>query len=82
VTLVIGGASFDVLHLEDRTVASAGGAGMYTAMAARRCGAQTAMFGPRPDPCSERLKPVAEHLTEWLGPVISTGYLSNPTVAV
>jgi len=47
--LVIGSASSEVLHLEDRTVASVGGAGMYTAMAARRCGAQTAMFGPRPN---------------------------------
>ena len=49
--LVIGGASIDVLHLKDRTITSAGGAGMYTAMAARRCGAQTAMFSARPDPC-------------------------------
>jgi sugar/nucleoside kinase (ribokinase family) len=69
--LVIGGASSDVLHLEDRTVVCAGGAGMYTAMAARRCGAQTSLFGPRPDPCPEPLKPVAGHLTEWLGPVVS-----------
>jgi sugar/nucleoside kinase (ribokinase family) len=68
--LVIGGASFGVLHLEDRVADSLGGAGMYTAMAARRCGAQVALFGPRPDPCPERLKPVAEHLTEWLGPAI------------
>jgi sugar/nucleoside kinase (ribokinase family) len=73
--LVIGGASFDVLHLEDRTVASAGGAGMYTAMAAHRCGAQVALFGPRPDPCPERLQPVAGRLTEWLGPVISPAQL-------
>ena len=73
--LVIGSASSEVLYLEDRTVASVGGAGMYAAMAARRCGAQTAMFGPRPDPCSERLKPVAERLTEWLGPVISPAQL-------
>ena len=65
--LVIGEASFDVLHLKDRTVDSVGGAGMYTAMAARRCGAQVAMFGLCPDPCPERLKPVAGHLTEWLG---------------
>ena len=35
--LVISGASFDVLQLQDRTVESAGGAGMYTAMAARWC---------------------------------------------
>jgi len=69
--LVIGGASFDVLHLKGRTVDSVGGAGMYTAMAARRCGARVALFGPRPDPCPERLKTVAGHLMEWLGPVIS-----------
>jgi sugar/nucleoside kinase (ribokinase family) len=68
--LVIGGASIDVLHLKKRTVTCAGGAGVYTAMAARRCGAQTALYGPRPDPCPEHLRPVAGHLTEWLGPVI------------
>jgi sugar/nucleoside kinase (ribokinase family) len=73
--LVIGGASSDVLHLEDRTVACAGGAGMYTAMAARRCGAQVALFGPRPDPCPDNLKPVSMNLSEWLGPVISPAQL-------
>ena len=69
--LVIGGASFDVLHLADQTVESVGGAGMYTAMAARRCGAQVSMLSPRPDPPPERLKPIAGHLVEWLGPDIS-----------
>lgn len=69
--LVIGGASSDILHLADQTVACAGGAGMYTAMAARRSGIQAAMFGPRPDPCPEDLKPVAKHLSEWLGPVVA-----------
>jgi ribokinase len=69
--LVVGGASFDVLHLEDRTVESVGGAGMYTAMAARRCGAHVSMLSPRPDPPPERLKPIAGHLVEWLGPDIS-----------
>ena len=73
--LVIGGASSDVLHLEDRIVNCAGGAGMYTAMAAWRCGAQVALFGPRPDPCTEPLKPVARHLTEWLGPVVPPAQL-------
>jgi hypothetical protein len=67
--LVIGGASFDVLHLEDRTVESVGGAGLYTAMAARRCGARVAMFSPRSDPPPEQLKPIAGLLSEWLGPV-------------
>jgi sugar/nucleoside kinase (ribokinase family) len=73
--LVIGGASIDVLHLKDRTVESAGGAGMYTAMAARRCGAQVTMFSPRSDPCPDRLKPIAERLTEWLGPVVPPSQL-------
>ena len=73
--LVIGGASFDVLHLRERTVATAGGAGMYTAMAARRCGAQAVLWGPRPEPCPERLRPAASHLSEWLGPAVSPAEL-------
>jgi hypothetical protein len=48
---------------------------MYTAMAARRCGAQVSLFAPRPDPCPESLKPVASHLSEWLGPVIAPDQL-------
>ena len=75
--LVIGGASFDVLHLEDRTVECAGGAGIYTAMAARRCGAQAALFGPRPDPPPEFLKPLVGRLTEWLGPVVPPAHLGQ-----
>ena len=47
--LVIGGAALDRLHLPDRSVDSAGGAGMYTALAANRCGAQVSMSGLRPD---------------------------------
>ncbi|UCC53117.1 MAG: hypothetical protein JSV68_03955, partial [Anaerolineaceae bacterium] len=69
--LVVGGASFDTLHLKDRTVESAGGVGMYTAMAARRCGARVSMFGPNPDPCPVRFRPVAGYLAEWLGPLVS-----------
>ncbi len=68
--LVIGFASSDILHLKDRTVNCAGGAGMYTAMAARRCGAQVTLFGGRPHPCPDSLEPVAQHLTEWVEPVI------------
>jgi hypothetical protein len=44
-------------------------------MTARRCGAQAALFGPRPDPCPERLKPVAGRLTEWFGPVVPPAQL-------
>jgi sugar/nucleoside kinase (ribokinase family) len=73
--LVIGGVSSDVLHLKDRTVACAGGAGMYTAMAARRCGARAAMFSPRYDPLPKELTPIAQNLAEWLGPVVSPAQL-------
>ncbi|MBN1401876.1 MAG: hypothetical protein JXA74_13630 [Anaerolineae bacterium] len=75
--LVIGGASIDVLHLEDRTVTCAGGAGMYTAMAARRCGAQVTLFGPRPAPCPQLLMPVAQRLAGWLGPSICPAQLGR-----
>jgi ribokinase len=75
--LVIGGASFDVLHLKDRTVDSVGGVGMYTAMAACRCGASVAMFSLRPDPCPEPLQPVAGRLAEWLGPAVPPDQLPH-----
>ena len=39
--LVIGGASLDVLHFAGRTEQAAGGAGMYTAVAASCAGAVT-----------------------------------------
>ncbi|MFN2189050.1 MAG: PfkB family carbohydrate kinase [Candidatus Promineifilaceae bacterium] len=68
--LVIGGASFDILHLRDGTVHSVGGAGLYTTMAARRCGALVSMFSPRPSPCPDSIAPVAERLSEWMGPVV------------
>ena len=69
--LVIGGASFDTLHLRDQTVTTVGGAGVYTAMAARRCGTAVSIFGARPLPCPAWLEPVAERVDEWFGPVIA-----------
>jgi sugar/nucleoside kinase (ribokinase family) len=73
--LIVGGASFDTLHLKDRTVESAGGVGMYTAMAVHRCGVKVSMLSPRPEPCPDFLQPVARRLTEWLGPVIAPDQL-------
>jgi sugar/nucleoside kinase (ribokinase family) len=69
--LVVGGASFDTLHLKDRTVESAGGVGTYMAMAVRRCGVQVSISSYRPEPCPDYLQPVAELLTEYLGPAVS-----------
>ncbi len=75
--LIIGGASSDILHLESQTVPSAGGAGMYTAMAAHRSGAQVSLVSPRPHPIPEILQPVAERLHTWLGPVVPSDQLPH-----
>ncbi|MCD6576682.1 MAG: hypothetical protein J7K66_01555 [Anaerolineaceae bacterium] len=68
--LVIGSASVDTIHLKGEKVQSAGGAGMYTAMAAIRCGARVSIFSPKPDPMPAQLQPIAEQLYSWLGPVV------------
>ena len=75
--LVIGGASSDILHLDTQTVPSAGGAGMYTAMAAHRCSAHVSLFAPHPNPIPEILQPVADRLHEWLGPVVPPDQLPH-----
>jgi sugar/nucleoside kinase (ribokinase family) len=67
--LVIGGASLDTLHFAGRTTPSAGGAGLYTGLAAQRAGARVTMHGPRPEPMPEVLAPAVERL-EWLGPAV------------
>lgn len=68
--LVVGGASLDQLHFRGRTERSAGGAGMYTAAAAHRVGAQVAMFAPLPHPMPEALQAAAKRIT-WFGPKVS-----------
>lgn len=65
--LIVGGASLD--RLDGREEIVAGGAGMYTAMAARRSGATVTLYAPRPEPMPGALQPVAAGLT-WLGPSI------------
>ncbi len=65
--LVIGGASLDLLHFSGQTAPSAGGAGLYTGLAAHRAGAAVTMFAPRPEPMPPELAPAAERL-DWQGP--------------
>ncbi len=79
--LVIGGASSDILHIPGRTVASPGGAGMYTAMAARRCGARATLFAPRPEPMTDVLSPVLARLDRWLGPLVPPDELPHFEIA-
>ena len=62
--LVVGGASLDQLHFRGRTERSAGGAGMYTAAAAHRVGAQVAMFAPLPHPMPEALQGKYQSFTQ------------------
>jgi ribokinase len=77
---VIGGASLDVLHFGGQTVASAGGAGLYTALAAHCAGARAGMFAPFPDPVPDSLKPAADRLT-WIGPVAPPDQLPRFEIA-
>ena len=65
--LVVGGASLDTLECASEQVA--GGAGMYTAMAAWQCGAAVTLYAPRPEPMPKPLETVAARL-DWLGPSI------------
>ncbi|MCJ7591190.1 MAG: hypothetical protein MUO51_07535, partial [Woeseiaceae bacterium] len=65
--LIIGGASLDTLDGASDLVA--GGAGMYTAMAAQRSGAAVSLYAPRPHPVPTALQALATRVT-WLGPSI------------
>ncbi|MCJ7657864.1 MAG: carbohydrate kinase family protein [Anaerolineales bacterium] len=79
--LVIGGASSDILHFAGQTAISAGGAGMYTAMAAHRCGVQVSLYAPRPSPIPDTLRPVADRLTTWQGPFVPPEELGHFDIA-
>ena len=69
--LVVGGTTFDTLHFFGQTHYTPGGAGMYTAMAARRCGVEAGIFAPRPHPMPVSLQPVADRIF-WLGPQVTS----------
>jgi len=66
--LVIGGASIDKLHVRGQIINSAGGTGLYTSLAALRSGTQVEMYGPRPEPMPDVLRPAADRLHGWMGP--------------
>jgi len=69
--LIIGGPSIDILHFKNQTKKSAGGAGLYTALAAYRSGCDITMYSPKPDPIPDLLNPLEERLTEWFGPIVT-----------
>jgi len=78
--LVIGGASLDILHFQGRTARSAGGAGLYTSLAAHRAGVRVTMVGPRPDPMPRELAPAAERI-RWIGPRVTPDELPTFEIA-
>jgi sugar/nucleoside kinase (ribokinase family) len=79
--LVIGGASLDVLHLTGgQTVSTAGGAGLYTALAAHSAGVRAGMFAPRAEPMPPQLQPAADRLS-WFGPTCSADDLPHFEIA-
>lgn len=78
--VVVGGASLDVLHFAGRTVRSAGGAGLYSALAAQRAGAEVTMVGPRPRPVPAELQVAMERL-DWRGPEVSPRELPSFEIA-
>ncbi|RMF00443.1 MAG: hypothetical protein D6768_12755, partial [Chloroflexi bacterium] len=78
---VIGTASLDVLHLADgRTVRAAGGAGLYTALAARKVGAVAGLFAPKPAELPPALAGAARQIA-WIGPQIPAADLPRLEIA-
>jgi ribokinase len=72
----VGGTSLDVLHLGGQTVETVGGAGLYTALAARRAGLEVTMLAPRARPMPAELAPVAE-LVDWRGRAVEPSRLPH-----
>ncbi|PJF47280.1 MAG: carbohydrate kinase family protein [Chloroflexi bacterium] len=78
--LVVGCVSLDTLHIGGRTYHTIGGAGLYTALAARCAGVPVTLLGPRPTPLPALLAPVAERL-DWIGPEVPPDALPHLEIA-
>ena len=78
--LVIGGPSYDTIHFNGQTTKSAGGAGLYTALAARRSGSRVSMFSPRSNPMPDFLRPLEQNLEAWMGPIVKVEDLPRFTI--
>lgn len=73
---MVGSPSVDVLHFRGRSERSAGGAGLYTALAAQRAGAHVTVVAPRPAPMPPELQ-AADAALEWTGPTIDPSALPH-----
>lgn len=77
---VIGTASLDVLHIRMRIVEAVGGAGLYTALAAQRAGAQVGLYAPRPHVVPPPLQAVVDRV-QWMGPQVPLDALPRLEIA-
>lgn len=72
-------AGCDSKSSQRRTIKTIGGAGLYTALAAAKVGAEVTLFAPKPSPMPDLLKPVEAMLT-WVGPEIAIEHM--PTLEI
>lgn len=77
---MVGGASLDIIHVKGLPTHTPGGAGLYTALAAARAGADVTMLAPRPDPMPPELLPALDRI-HWVGPIVSLDGLPRFEIA-
>ncbi len=78
--LVVGGASLDLIHVDGSPMPTAGGAGLYTALAAARAGVEVTMLAPVPDPMPPELA-AATRVLRWVGPTVGIDGLPRFEIA-
>jgi sugar/nucleoside kinase (ribokinase family) len=78
--LVVGGASLDRIHVGGEPIATPGGAGLYTALAAARAGVDVTMLAPFPDPMPPELAPALDRI-RWIGPTVTPDALPRFEIA-
>jgi len=74
--IVVGSPSVDLLHFRGRSERSAGGAGLYTGLAAQRAGADVTVVAPRPEPMPPELE-IAAAALDWVGPTVGPSALPH-----
>ena len=77
---MVGGASLDIIHVRGVPTRTPGGAGLYTALAAARAGADVTMLAPLPDPMPPELAPALDRI-RWVGPTVDLDGLPRFEIA-
>lgn len=75
--LVVGGVAIDTIVRNGKRCEVAGGAGVYTSLAAAACGAEVSLLALRPEPLPLVLVPFGGRLSSWQGPPIPARELSH-----